>query len=312
LFQSERLNQKAELSPLKQKLTEALVRLAEREAELAETHLAFQTFRGETAWIFGEADRLASELARSRNEVETFAMQLREREIEFAETKDFLTEAQAERTAALREIHSLTAQRAELDAELTEARAELIGAAMAEARLCETERELANVQERFRSADEGCKSLSICVEELKKEIGTLRRNLSENTAGLELIEARDRLATIGVERDRFASQSDQLATDVRRQEQAAKELDEQIKSLRLQLDEALRAAEEQSEARLREDNEVLRGIVARQNLELEHRHRQLVRLRRAQFALRLVYAIFALGLIAIGVVAVKYVPALRF
>jgi hypothetical protein len=37
-----------------------------------------------------------------------------------------------------------------------------------------------------------------------------------------------------------------------------------------------------------------------------------VRLRRAQFALRLVYAIFALGLIAVGVVAVKYVPALRF
>jgi hypothetical protein len=37
-----------------------------------------------------------------------------------------------------------------------------------------------------------------------------------------------------------------------------------------------------------------------------------VKFKRARFALRLVYTVFALALIAIGVIAVKYVPALRF
>jgi chromosome segregation ATPase len=49
----------------------------------------------------------------------------------------------------------------------------------------------------------------------------------------------------------------------------------------------------------------LKGIVERQNATLGEYHNELRRLRRARFAVRLVYAIFFLGLLALGYFACK-------
>jgi hypothetical protein len=75
--------------------------------------------------------------------------------------------------------------------------------------------------------------------------------------------------------------------------------------------EARRRAEAASEARLRQDNEVLRGIIARQNSELEQKHAQLVRLKRARLGVRLAYASFALGLVLVAAWAIRTVPGLQ-
>jgi hypothetical protein len=212
----------------------------------------------------------------------------------------------------LREIQALKEAQVGLADELADARARLSTLAETETRLRTTGDDLNQARDQIRAGEDQVKALHRSVEDSANEIATLRRHLSEEHTGRELLETRDRLAVIVAERDRLAAQSEQLRDDLQKHEIAARRTDEEMKSLRRQMEEAQRAAEANSEARLRRDNDVLRGIVARQNLELEQKHLQLVRLKRARLVLKLIYSIFALGLIAIGVVAVKYVPALRF
>ncbi|HET6409378.1 MAG TPA: hypothetical protein VFG14_15935, partial [Chthoniobacteraceae bacterium] len=57
--------------------------------------------------------------------------------------------------------------------------------------------------------------------------------------------------------------------------------------------------------------EVLRGIIARQNAELEQKHVQLVRLKRARLGVQFAYLLFAIALAAIVIWAVKTVPKLN-
>src|SRR4029079_2819959 len=120
-----------------------------------------------------------------------------------------------------------------------------------------------------------------------------------NAAGRDLMMARDQLAEVTKERDRLSGEVRHLSDDLQSVTKAKGDRDEQIKTLSRELDEARRRAEAASEARLRQDNEVLRGIIARQNSELEQKHAQLVRLKRARLGVRLAYASFALGLVLV-------------
>ncbi|MDQ3623173.1 MAG: hypothetical protein M3463_11880, partial [Verrucomicrobiota bacterium] len=53
---------------------------------------------------------------------------------------------------------------------------------------------------------------------------------------------------------------------------------------------------------------VLAGIIARQNVELELRHRELYCLKRARFWVRFVYALIVLGFLALLMVLSQFVP----
>ena len=276
-FQSERLALKGENSLLKQKL----------DASRA------------------DAEEFRVALGATQREGDTAAQQLREHDAELTAMRDLLAESQADRTTALRRAQSLDEQRATLDTELTAARARLATATQTEVQLRDTAQALAAAEQKNQAFDQ-------TVKELKTEAKKLRASLSENTTGKELLETTARLATVENERDRHAGEARQLREDLRKQEKETRDLAEQLKSLHRKLDEALRAAESQSEARLGQDNEVLRGIVARQNTELEQKHHQIVRLKRARFGVRLTYITLAITLIALGVLAVKFIPALRF
>jgi predicted nucleic acid-binding Zn-ribbon protein len=59
-----------------------------------------------------------------------------------------------------------------------------------------------------------------------------------------------------------------------------------------------------SESQLQKDNTVLRSILERQKVELEQRFKELKRLRRAQLGLRLAYALFAMGMVALVLIVV--------
>ena len=252
-----------------------------------------------------EAEEFGVALGASQREAEATAQQLREREAELESLRAVLAESQSDRTAALREAQSLGEQLAKLDTQLAAAHAGLAAAAQSEAKLRETAKALA-------TAEEKTQGLSGTVEELKAEVAKLRKSLSKDNTGKDLIATTARLATAEAERDRHAGEARQLRDDFRKQEKETRVLGDDLKSLHCKLDEATRAAEARSESRLVQDNEVLRGIVARQNTELEQKHHQIVRLKRARFGLRLTYVSIATVLIAVGVLAVKYVPALRF
>jgi hypothetical protein len=74
--------------------------------------------------------------------------------------------------------------------------------------------------------------------------------------------------------------------------------------------EAEKRAESLSTSEVSRDNEILRGILARQKEELEQRYRDLVRLRRARYGLRLTYWLFAVGALAVTAFAIKVLSGL--
>ena len=81
--------------------------------------------------------------------------------------------------------------------------------------------------------------------------------------------------------------------------------------IRDRLDTARRTVSAASDVKLQNDNEVLRGIIARQNSELEQRRTQLVRLKRDRLGVQFAYAAFALALVGIAIWAVKMIPKLK-
>jgi len=290
-IKSERVALRNEVTQLKQKLE-----LVRAEADQAQA----------------ESNSLTEELAVWQNETATVRQQLRDREIEFAEVCTGLAESQAERTATLRENQALADEHARLEAELSAVRASLTAALRDGEQLQAVTQELTAERALLAAANDQRKALGLEAEKLKAEAAELRRSVSESASGKALLETRDQLAAVELERDRLAGEVRQLREDARQYDTVAEELTAQLKTLRRDLDESQRAAEAQSESRLQQDNAVLRGIVERQNAELEQKHALIVKFKRARFGLRLVYAVFALALIAIGVIAVKYVPALRF
>ena len=327
-FQSERLALRNELAQFRQKhsaaesrlsetgleLLEAQARIAEQEAEIDQTARALEELRTEIDRLRIDREqtkRLVDDLSASRKETAAVLSQMQALEIDFAAARDLLAEAHGDRTSALREIQALKEAQVALADDLADARARLSTLAETETKLRISGDELNHAHEEIRAAEEQVKALQRTAEESATEIATLRRHLSEANTGRELLETRDRLAVIVAERDNLAAESLRLQEELQKQEIAARKTEQETKSLRRQMEEAQRAAEATSEARLRRDNDVLRGIVARQNVELEQKHLQLIRLKRARLVLKLIYSFFAIGLVAFGVVAVKFVPALR-
>ena len=67
-------------------------------------------------------------------------------------------------------------------------------------------------------------------------------------------------------------------------------------------------AEAASESALKHDNEVLRGIIERQNSVGEERYAELRKLRRARLALRILYALGFLAVVGLAALAIDYLP----
>lgn len=291
----------ARVHALSAELNKLEAALASREEELAR-------LRPELAALTQERAELLPRLEATETEALEALETLDARNAELEQLRANLTETQAARTTALRDAHSLETRLAEVDAELTTARATI---AQAEARLQSTADELASTQKRLADVDETAKSLTICVRELEKERDALQKSLSENSTGKDLVEAREHLRVTAQERDSLSTRVQQLSGELEASGSERKQLSDQLKTLLRELDEARRRAEAASSARLRQDNEVLRGIIARQNSELEQRHAQVVRLKRARLALRLAYAAFGMGLLAVAVWALRTVPGLH-
>jgi len=320
-FQTERLALKNELSSLREKLSagderldatqldllDAQARLGDQEAELEQVRRAVDAARVEVEGLHSERAQLQAEavgLLEERNTSQRTAAfvtsELRNLEVEFEAAKELLNEAQANRTTALRDIEALTEERTAMLLQLEESRAERAVLAQTQVNLNTVAGELETARRKIGALKEGARSAS-------DELGELRRTISEDRAGRDFIEARAQLEAAQAEHAKVVEESREIRENLRNQECAAQATQNRLSGLQQQLKEALHFAEAGSEPRLRRDNDVLRGIVARQNSDLEEKHLHLVRLKRARLALKIIYSIFILGLIAVGVLAVKLV-----
>lgn len=326
---------KGERRKLRDELVQLKKDLAAREEELATTNQTRQEAESRAlalaeglTKVEGEYATMQEELALWQTETETLSTQRAELlpRLEAAEKQAAQTAATLQTTEAARQdlevrYASLQTERSATQAELQTLEARLSDTALhlaaAEAhdklnsdKLQTTSTELEETKKQLAHVDETAKSLAICLEELKKDRDELRRSLSEDTTGKDLIDTRGQLQTAEKERDRLQTETQRLTHELDSARSGRLQIDEQMKSLNRELDEARRRAEAASEVRLRQDNEVLRGIIARQNSELEQKHVKLVRLQRAQLGVRLAYAAFALALLGIAWWAMKAVPGL--
>jgi chromosome segregation ATPase len=320
-----------ELTTLRQELLEASVQATRLESELADARTEADKLRHEfkTATkdqrdrtkkatetqraldtLRAEKEAMAARLANVEAERDQAAANLRVRELELNDERAQHVITQGDRTTTARELEALKATAAQLETNLVTARAGVAAGEKAAQKLAVTERELSDTRNRFARTEADLNARQIDLAKANDEVASLRRSLAENTVGKELIATREELAATGKERDNFAAQARQLTSDLAKTEAARAERDDQIKSLRSELDEARRRAEAAGEVRLRQDNEVLRGIIARQNSELEQKHVHLARLKRARFGVRLAYAGFAIALVGIAAWAIKVVPQL--
>ena len=279
-FQNERLSLRAEIVSLKQRSAMFEKQLADHELE--------------------------SDVQRQR--LTATATQLEANEKELVE----LRAAEATGATTRNELeHALAAARSQHAAAKGNLTKKSKALTAANAALKEAEENIGKLQTR-------CESSSVELAEMKQQFASMREEaealrglLGASETGRELAAARAELAAHQNDIQRWQQRVALLEADLRGVAAQSQRFLEEAESLRHRLQDALREAEAASDEKTRADNAVLRGIINRQNVELEIQHHDLIRLRRARFALRLVYALFGLGLLGLVWFAVQFVPQLR-
>jgi len=244
-------------------------------ADVAQARLAAATAEAHAAQIADALTAAQQELLVLRSEAETEITDLNERlsaaETHLAARERELREGKGEHTEALR---SLAKTRAEFTKVNTEAKG-LRG-------------EVEVLRQEFQSITQG---LAISQEQLR-ETQTRLETLTEEHGQASTERDDWRQQAEGFRRDLEALDTGRDLLELRTQHQALLQKHQSLET----------ALAEQTEA-AKKDNDVLRGIVARQNTTLGVHHSELRRLRRARFGLRLVYGLFTLGLLVLGYVA---------
>jgi chromosome segregation ATPase len=255
-----------------------------------------------------QLDSARSSILGYEQTVDALQQQILQAEADVVEARQRLGDTQSERTVAMREIQGLQQRVSEQEQELASLWAEL-NAATGKGQALEAE--LAKVRENLTAVEHASELLKSELADLGKERDSLRRSVSESGLGQELVSVRELLAASEKECKRLSLNSRQLTSDVNASEKALNERADLIRTLKKELENARLSAESSSESKTDNDYEVLRGIIARQNSELQQKHAQLVRLKRARLGVQFVYALFALALASIIIWAVKVVPKLK-
>lgn len=304
-FQAERLTLKTELAQLRQRLP-----VLENQATAGAAETTRWQGVAEAAKV--RAASLENDLSISRQRTTAAETQIAAKEQELAAVRASLAAAEAQGHSNQAEVVSLQDESSLLRKDLDAARRDLAAAAEIRTRLEKSEAQLSEAQARLRSSEDSAKALAKRGEELAIEAAGFRDSLKKSKTGRELIELRAKLASVETEHQREEAAARQSAMDLQKSEAAQHGLRELVKATRHQLEQAEKRAEAGSEDRVKSDNDLLRGIISRQNEELAHRHSELVRLKSARFAVRILYALFAVGLVALGFLVVELLPRLKF
>ena len=205
--------------------------------------------------------------------------------------------------AARAEVGTLTDERAALRQEHDDAHAAFRATAAA------AEEKLAATQRALESAEAEHRALADRHAALRVEAATLRSDLSEIHTGRELLALRDRFNTLDTDHQRATAALARSTAEAQALTAAAEKLRADFAEARERAAAAEHRADAASESALKQDNEVLRGIIERQNTVGEERYIELRRLRRQRLTLRLLYACITLAVLGCVALAIDYLPA---
>ena len=297
-FHAERLTLKNELAQLRHRLAATDSEIASRDEALAAAEQIAAEARCECA-------NLQNDLLISKQRLTATQTQLEARERQAVHLQEQLATSRQSEHAALHEVESLHAESALLRAALDSARAELATAAEQQARTHELETTLHEREQKLVVSEGEVRKLKATCDKLRADASSLHRDLKETKSGRSLIDLRSQLATAEEQRRQLTVELRQVAEESARRERSHSELESLLRATRRQLEQAFQAAEASSDSRMRHDNEILRGIISRQNAELESRNVQIIRFKRARFGLRVLYTVFAIVMAAV-VAAILY------
>ena len=267
-----------------------------------------------------ESARLQQQLGEARMVISQLTVQLAaadenraQWEQAFAHTAEQAHGYEAQLTARETDFTAaLAAARAEtgtLAGELAALRTELEDThAAVRATTAAAEEKRAEMQRALESAEAEHLTLIDRLAGLRVEAETLRSDLAEIHTGRELLALRDRFNTLETEHQSSAAALARSTAEVEAVTASAEKFRADLTEARARGADAERRADAASESALKRDNEVLRGIIERQNTVGEERYAELRRLRRQRLTLRLLYAGIALGVIGCVALAMDYLP----
>lgn len=285
-FQSDRQQLKSELSQAKQRALAAEQQIAELSASLAAAQQENQALR----------EQVENDLAVSHEQLSATETQLLSRERELAALRGENSELVQSLAAGQAELAALTQEAAQVRGELDCAGKLIEEASQAETRLSAANEEL---REKLDQAAIDAQRLAEERDQIREQADVLRRDLKETDSGRELLELRGKLENLSAEHSATVSALAEKSTEVRKLSKTEQTLREELRITLLQCEEAERQAGVNSEAQLKKDNEVLRGINQRDNVTIGVYYTELRRLRRARLVLRIVYGLFGIALLAL-------------
>ena len=201
------------------------------------------------------------------------------------------------------EIETLTGEGAALRQQLESAQAEARAAAAA------AEEKLTAARRQLQSAEAEHLSLTDRYATVRVEAATLRHDLSEIHSGRELLALRERFNALETDHLRITGAHARSTNELDDLTAAAEQLRADLAEARERGADAERRAEAASDSALKRDNDVLRGIVERQNAVGAESFAELRRLRRARLSLRILYGFITLGVLGLAALAIQYLPA---
>lgn len=272
----------SEASALREQLVETVRLRCRMERDLMAARTEMESVQAQLRRATEENNRLASrqeELESKRREVEKALSELRLQHEKLTSDAVIKDTALAERAETLREtqwaLEKSEKRNLGLNQEVTHLREEAI-------------------QLRERTA---------LMESLESELAVLRRDFAASADAQECNRLRARAEAADEKRRLQTRELEDLRVETAALRKELQESHERCMA-------AEQRADQLSVAKVQSDNEVLRALLARQNTELENCYRELKRFRRSELGLRLVYALFALGLLGIAAFAVQVLPGL--
>jgi kinesin family protein C1 len=148
------------------------------------------------------------------------------------------------------------------------------------------------------------------MERLRAALDEARKNLESSKEGREFILLKDAAAAANGQRDealQARAEAEQELTSLRTE---VVDLKAELQQTSQSLEEMGRKVAKLSDAQLQKDNVVLRSILERQKAELEQRFREVKQFRRANFGVRIAYAIVILAVVVLIGYGLQYLPIL--
>lgn len=298
-FQTERQQSRTDVANLRQRVVIAESQLAAREQDLA----AFRE----------SAEALQAQIANAEAALAAERQQRENAEALWREVNRALEASEAQLQASDATLDQYAANEESLNQELAGLRSRLAAAAEWQTRLVHAEAQSQTARESLEGALAENRTLAARCEELRGEAVNLQRDLTATDSGRELVQNRAKLEAVETEQKQIAAKLAAAEAELKTLQNAEATLQADLAAAQRGREKAQTELEAAKEARVVKDNEVLRGIINRQNAELAQHHRDLFRLRKARFALKIVYAIFGIGLLGVAAFALKILlPALSF